>query len=122
MRQIIKTTETTLYEMVVGEWEAYDVDTHTEIVDTCDTLEESLERLGWYKSQALPNETYHIGYEDVNLYLEEWEERWIELCSIIDKQDRLADLNARRLEFIPYMNPEDELWETEEYEEFNNEY
>lgn len=73
MRQIIKT---------VGK--------EQEVIDTCESLEEALEILELLRSQSDDNVTFHIGYEDVNLNLEEWEVDWVKACLKEDRKNRKA--------------------------------
>lgn len=90
----------------------------SEIVDDCETLEESLEMLEVYRSQASEEETYHIGYDDVSLNLEDWEEEWIKLCEETDREQRAALAEYRRnggLYFEEFRNELDEM-DVDDYE------
>jgi len=86
------------------------------IVDDCESLEEALERLKLYRSQAYPDEVYHIGYDHVALNLEDWEEEWIAICQENDKEQRTALAEYRRNGGVYFEGFKDELDIIDDYE------
>jgi hypothetical protein len=67
-----------------------------EIMQECESLEESLQVLQLRREFADYDEHHYIGYDDVTLKLEDWEEEWIELCAKQDRKEREELIAQRR--------------------------
>lgn len=118
MRHIVRTVTIEDFELIAGEWEAVEYVDKT-VVDECGTLEEALERLAVFNLNRVDNEVYHIGYDDVNLYLEEWEEEWIRVCEIEDRLERELAVQERRDLGVPDVVDTDEEYNYEYLEDID---
>ena len=114
MRQITRIDKIINYKLIDGEWQVYETEAKS-FVENCHSLEECLERLALHRSTAT-DEKYHIGYDDIALNLEDWEEAWIEQCIIEDKALRQEESDNNIFSL-----PDWQEWETEEYEDHDTE-
>ena len=112
MRHIIKTT--------VNSKKGERVSDHVDL-DRC------LLALKLYKKDANEGESFHIGYDDVTLGLEDWEEAWIEQCSMEEAEERkyayLCVVSDKMDQDFWPMDDDTDYNDTEyEYEDLNYDY